>query len=84
MPRVMTLSDGRNETILNAWDFENLVDEYMGLDARNYLHGLLNKLANFEDAKEAADSVLEKSGELFESLEKLQEKYEALERRYEI
>lgn len=31
MPQVLTMSNGRPETILSPKDFEDLVDKYMGL-----------------------------------------------------
>lgn len=36
-PIVMTLKDGRNETLFTVQDFEYLIDEFMGFDALQYL-----------------------------------------------
>ncbi len=43
MITVITLPDGRNETIFNERDFFDLVDECMGFEARRWLEGWLNE-----------------------------------------
>ena len=41
MANVITLPDGRNETIFDEQDFMELVERYMGSDARRWLEGWL-------------------------------------------
>jgi len=84
MPRVITLTDGKNETIFSAWDFEDLVDKYMGFDARNYLHELLDELATYQDSEETVEKLLEKVEELEAKLEKAEENHLRLEEEYEV
>mgnify|MGYP000402693268 FL=1 len=36
MPQMLTLSNGRPETILSPKDFEDLIDKHMGMDCANY------------------------------------------------
>lgn len=35
-PRVITLIDGKNETLFSVDDLEYLIDKYMGFDALKY------------------------------------------------
>ena len=35
MPQMLTLSNGRPETILSTKDFEDLIDKHMGMDCAN-------------------------------------------------
>lgn len=49
MPEVLSLIDKKVATIFNPHDFEELVDEYMGQEARRYIHRLLEELAAFEE-----------------------------------
>lgn len=39
MPRVLKLSDNKIETLLDAKDFEYLIDKYMGYEAVQSYHG---------------------------------------------
>lgn len=39
-PRVITLKNGKNETLMSVRDFEYLIDEYMGFDALRYFRSL--------------------------------------------
>lgn len=45
MPQVLTMSNGRPETILSPKDFEDLVDKYMGLDCANYYQSQIEQLS---------------------------------------
>lgn len=45
MPQVLTMSNGRPETILSPKDFEDLVDKYMGLDCANYYQNQIEQLS---------------------------------------
>lgn len=36
MPQMLTLSNGRPETIFSPKDFEDLIDKYMGSDCADY------------------------------------------------
>ena len=40
MPQMLTLSNGRPETILSPKDFEDLIDKHMGMDCANYYQNL--------------------------------------------
>lgn len=39
-PRVITLIDGKNETLFSVDDLEYLIDKYMGFDALKYFRAL--------------------------------------------
>lgn len=41
MPNVITLKDGKNETLFNVDDFIYLIEKYMGYDAANYFRLVL-------------------------------------------
>ena len=45
-PRVLTMKDGKNETLFTVDDFEYLIDRYMGYDAVRYFRSI------YEEAKE--------------------------------
>jgi len=45
MPQVLTMSNGRPETLLSPKDFEDLVDKYMGLDSANYYQNQIEQLS---------------------------------------
>lgn len=38
MPKMLTMSNGRPETILSSRDFEDLIDKYMGSECANHYH----------------------------------------------
>lgn len=38
MPKMLTMSNGRPETILSSRDFEDLIDKYMGNECANHYH----------------------------------------------
>ena len=45
MPQVLTMSNGRPETILSPKDFEDLIDTHMGLDSANYYQNQIEQLS---------------------------------------
>lgn len=45
MPQMLTLSNGRPETILSPKDFEDLIDKYMGMDCANYYRNQIEQLS---------------------------------------
>lgn len=72
MPQMLTLSNGRPETILSPKDFEDLVDKYMGLDCDNYYQNQIEQLSecirdlasyvNDKDITEEIEEVLKVNG----------------------
>lgn len=40
-PCMITLLDGRNETLFSVRDFEYLIDRYMGMDALRYFRSIM-------------------------------------------
>lgn len=85
MPEVLSLIDKKVETLFTPYDFEELVDRYMGWDARRYIHGLLEELAAHEENsdEETVEELREKIAELESELECLRDQYNALEEEYE-
>lgn len=58
MPHVMTLKDGKNETIFSFNDVLYLVDQYMGCEVKRWLEahvGELQQAANYITAKVDTD-----------------------------
>lgn len=47
-PRVITLIDGKNETLFSVDDLEYLIDLYMGFDALKYFRALREEQAERE------------------------------------
>ena len=45
MPKMLTLSNGRPETILSPKDFEDLIDKCMGMDCTNYYQKQIEQLS---------------------------------------
>lgn len=45
-PRVITLIDGKNETLFSVDDLEYLIDRYMGFDALKYFRALRRNRPN--------------------------------------
>lgn len=45
MPQMLTLSNGRPETILSLKDFEDLIDKHMGMDCANYYQNQIEQLS---------------------------------------
>ena len=48
-PRVITLIDGKNETLLSVDDLEYLIDKYMGYDTLRYFRALREEQAEREN-----------------------------------
>ena len=46
MPQLLTMSNGKSETILSPKDFEYLIDKHMGLDSANYYQNQINYYQN--------------------------------------
>lgn len=66
MPQMLTLSNGRPETILSSKDFEDLVDKHMGTDCANYyqkqieqLSELIRDLDSYVDDRDVHSTVKE-------------------------
>lgn len=72
MPRVLTMSNGRPETILSPKDFEDLIDKHMGLDCANYYQNQIEQLSECirglatyiddKDITEEIEEVLKENG----------------------
>lgn len=72
MPHVLTMNNGRHETILYTKDFEDLVDKHMGRDSANYYHNQIEQLSecirgltdyiNDKDIQAEAEEVLKGHG----------------------
>lgn len=45
MPQMLTMSNGRPETILSPKDFEDLIDKHMGMDCANYYQRQIEALS---------------------------------------
>ena len=45
MPQLLTMSNGKSETILSPKDFEYLIDKHMGLDSANYYQNQIEELS---------------------------------------
>ena len=45
MPQVLTMSNGKPETILSPKDFEDLIDKHMGFDCANYYQNQIEQLS---------------------------------------
>lgn len=63
---MLTLSNGRPETILSPKDFEDLIDKHMGMDCANYyqnqieqLSELIRDLDSYVDDKDVHSTVKE-------------------------
>lgn len=72
MSKMLTMSNGRPETILSPRDFEDLIDKYMGRDCANHYHEQIEQLSecirdltkfiNDEAVSEEIEEVLEING----------------------
>lgn len=70
MPRVISLNDGKVETLFNPQDFEYLLEQYMGYDSVQYFRELIVE----------KDTALEELREEYEGkLDTLRDKYRELE-----
>ena len=45
MPQMLTMSNGRPETILSPKDFEDLIAKHMGMDSANYYQNQIEQLS---------------------------------------
>lgn len=53
MPTVISLKDGKVETLFDERDFEYFIDKYMGFDAVRYFRGLVQDYEEkIEEARE--------------------------------
>ena len=66
MPQMLTLSNGRPETIKSPKDFEDVIDKHMGRDCANYyqnqieqLSELIRDLDSYVDDKDVHSTVKE-------------------------
>ena len=66
MPQVLTMSNGRPETILSPKDLEDLIDKHMGMDSANYyqnqieqLSECIRELSSYIDDKDVSQDVEE-------------------------
>ena len=85
MANVITLPDGRNETIFDEQDFLWLIDRYMGFDARCWLEDLLTgREDDSDDLEKEADSLRARHKEVMEELRKESETIAGLIREKEI
>lgn len=66
-PRVLTMKDGRNETLLTVQDFEYLIDRYMGYDALRYFRSI------YEEAETERGELIE---ELQSQISDLEDRFE--------
>lgn len=62
MADVITLNDGRTETVFNSYQFIRLVEAEMGFGAAEYLQGLV------DDLEEAISDLEEENGRLVEAI----------------
>lgn len=46
MPQMLSLINGRPETILSPKDFEDLIDKYMGMDCANFYQNQIEQLSS--------------------------------------
>jgi predicted nuclease with TOPRIM domain len=70
MPRVISLNDGKVETLFNPQDFEYLLERYMGYESVQYFRELIAE----------KDTALEELREEYEGkLDTLRDKYRELE-----
>lgn len=63
MPHTMELKDGTVTTLLQYKDFLELVDSYMGYEARRYLEEMQCDLAGLEEDMEYAEKEYERQGD---------------------
>ena len=61
-PLVLTLKDGKNETLFSVRDFEYLMEKYMGYEAVKYFRSM-EKLAD-EIAEERGQTINELKAEI--------------------
>ncbi len=80
MPHTMGLKDGTVTTLLQYKDFLELVDSYMGYEARRYLEEMQCDLAGLEEDMEYAEKEYERQGDHQRNvLNNIREEAEALD-----
>lgn len=80
MPHTMELKDGTVTTLLQYKDFLELVDSYMGYEARRYLEEMQCDLAGLEKDMECAEKEYERQGDHQRNvLNNIREEAEALD-----
>ena len=88
MANVITLPDGRNETIFDGRDFMDLVDGYMGCEARRWLEDWLSEMDGdadyIDDLEKETDSLRAHHKEVMAELRKESETIARLIREKEI
>ncbi len=88
MANVITLPDGRNETIFGERDFMDLAERYMGPDARRWLEDRLAERDGdsgyIDDLEKETDSLRARHKEVMEELRKESETIAGLIREKEI
>ena len=88
MANVITLPDGRNETIFDEQDYMELVERYMGSDARRWLEDWLGNnddVADYiDDLEKEADGLRAHHREVMTELRKESETIAGLIREKEI
>ena len=63
MPQMLTLNNGRPETILSSKDFEDLIDKHMGMDCANYYQKQIEQLSELiRDVHSTVKEVLKEYG----------------------
>lgn len=70
-PLVLTLKDGKNETLFSVRDFEYLMEKYMGYEAVKYFRSM-KKLAD-EIAEERGQTINELKAEILSLKQKIVE-----------
>ncbi len=63
MAKTLYLKDGTIEMPYDMFDFINLVEEYMGEDARRYLEDFINEQTDYELEADYSDLTYEKTGD---------------------
>jgi len=87
MVNVITLPDGRNETIFNERDFMELLDKYMGFEARRWLEEWLRENSDtdcIEALEKEMDKLIEHHKETMEELRNQSETIASLVREKDI
>lgn len=70
MPRVISLNDGKVETLFNPQDFEYLLERYMGYDSVQYFRELIaEKDTDLEELREEYEGKLDTLRDKYRELE---------------
>lgn len=63
MPKMLTMSNGKPETILSPRDFEDLIDKHMGMDSANYYQEQIEALSEcIRDCLKEFDDTVDRDG----------------------